>query len=195
MIKTCSFILPNDEPCGEICEGRTTMCASHNRFTRREYALMQKQSSKRAAILQKAKEKNKQPRKAISKNPSDWGNTFLCSDGTRVTQEEINGMMIPHRTMMGQACQGCGIKIAVCKAHIIPRARCKVIGKTELIWEPQNMFDSCFNCNSAIENPKGEAWKKLKNINYCLAFIELHDKELFAKFESRLATQTEPHKI
>jgi hypothetical protein len=80
-----------------------------------------------------------------------------------------------------QKCQGCG-EPATCTAHIIAKARLKVIGKEHLISDPRASFPSCYACNTAIENPKGQEWKGLANIEECLAFIEQHDKELFAKF-------------
>lgn len=115
-------------------------------------------------------------------------NTYLCSNGTRVTQEEINkkrgeAYRIKYQDNSCPIDEGFREQRAKCTAHIISQSRCKQIGKTELIWDIDNMFAATFESNAAIENPKGDAWKKLKNINYCLAFIELHDKELFAKFE------------
>lgn len=94
----------------------------------------------------------------------------LCYDLIAVTNKSIN-------------CDGCMTEIAQGHAHIIPQARCKVIGKTELIWNTDNIFLSCHKCNSAIENPKGQEWKKLKNIDKCLKFIAQHDPELFVKFK------------
>jgi hypothetical protein len=78
-------------------------------------------------------------------------------------------------------CEGCG-DLSHSHAHIIPQARCKAIRKTELIWNSRNWFHGCIKCNSAIENPKEQAWKQLKNIDECMEFIREHDKELFQKF-------------
>jgi ribosomal protein S27E len=79
------------------------------------------------------------------------------------------------------SCEGCG-QPATCHAHIIAKARCKQIRKAELIYDRNNIFYSCYQCNGFIENPKGEGWKALKNIDKCLMFIEQHDPELYAKF-------------
>lgn len=194
MINTCSFILPNDEPCGELCEGKTETCATHNKFIRDEKKRFLKQSSKRAALLEKAKAKSQVKRKGISRNPKDWSNTFLCSDGTRVTQAEINEYR--HEAykkiyVEGMKCQGCGGRY-LCFAHVIPQARCKQLGKTELIWKFGNFFPSCFACNSAIESPKSKYWKSLKNIEKCLSFIKQHDPELYAKLELSAVNQENP---
>lgn len=115
-------------------------------------------------------------------------NTFLCSDGTKVTQKEIDhnrsaAYKVKYRDNPHPIDEGFREKRAQCTAHIISQARCKQIGKTELIWDIDNMFPATFESNQAIENPKGEAWKKLHNITQCLAFIEKHDPILFAKFQ------------
>jgi hypothetical protein len=78
-------------------------------------------------------------------------------------------------------CEGCG-EYATCTAHIIAKARLKQLHKAELIYDPKASFPACYKCNLAIENPKGEAWKELKNKEYCLEFIEIHDPELYQKF-------------
>lgn len=183
-MKTCIWVMNDETLCGEICEGRTKWCGSHNRQLRKEETENQKSLSKRATLIEKQKVKNQAPRKTISKNPKDWSNTFLCSDGTRVTQAEIDkNYLLVLDTPRNPVCEGCDSSRSVCRAHIIARARCKVIGKTELIWDYDNLFDACHACNLAIENPKGKAWKQLKNLDKCLSFIKLHDPELYTKFE------------
>lgn len=109
-----------------------------------------------------------------------------CSDGSRVSQATINKRYYEARKEKYSGsivfiCAGCG---APCNgsAHIIAQARCKVLHKTELIWHKGNFFPACSKCNQAIENPKGKAWKSLNNIEECLAFIEMHDAELYMKF-------------
>lgn len=111
---------------------------------------------------------------------------YFCSNGDRVSDAQAKRRYADARykkysASIGWACEGCGDP-ATCSAHIIAQARCKVLHKTELIWNPANFFPSCYKCNAAIENPKGEAWKTLKNRDYCLEFIEKHDAELFSKF-------------
>lgn len=121
-------------------------------------------------------------------------NRFYCSDGSTVSQAEIDkkrseAYRIKYQDNPNPIDEGFKEQRAQCTAHIIAQARCKQLGKTELIWDIDNMFPATFESNQAIENPKGDAWLKLHNKNYCLNFIEKHDKELYAKFESRLATQ------
>lgn len=115
-------------------------------------------------------------------------NTFKCSDGTRVTQKYINEMRSHTYELMETVnpsihCEGCLSEIAQGHAHIIPQARLKVIGKTELIWDGRCIFKACHECNAAIENPKGQAWKKLNNVERCMSFIAENDPELFIKFQ------------
>ena len=108
--------------------------------------------------------------------------TRICSNGERVTLTQIDYRRRKSYEQCDQVwCDGCG-RPATCHAHIIPQARCKQLHKTELIWDRNNWFPSCFNCNLAIENPKGNEWKKLKNIDSCIQFIYEHDPELYFKF-------------
>lgn len=81
----------------------------------------------------------------------------------------------------GRVCEGCGAP-ATCSAHIIAKARLKTLHKAELIYDPRAFFPACYGCNSAIENPKGQAWKAMNNKEECLAFIQEHDQELYMKF-------------
>lgn len=110
-----------------------------------------------------------------------------CSDGSRVSQATIDKRRADsYRERYGdspQACHGCG-RPATCSAHIIAQARCKVLHKTELIWDEKNYFPSCYKCNAAIENPKGTEWKHLCNLSECLAVIREHDPESYTKFEN-----------
>jgi len=125
-------------------------------------------------------------------------NTFRCSDGLRVTQAYIDAHLTKAYSIQDKElgryahfCFGCGWAVSVGHAHIIPKARCKVLGKTELIWSKENFFPACHKCNLAIENPKGQDWKKLKNIEACMKFIMTHDPELYVKFQLNAAIREE----
>lgn len=114
---------------------------------------------------------------------------YYCSNGDRIAEgtiqsryskalrEKYSGMPTPR-------CYGCGAPAAG-NAHIIAKARLKVLHKTELIYDPRAFFPACQACNRAIENPKGSDWEKLFNVDECLNFIEKHDLELFSKFIRR----------
>lgn len=117
--------------------------------------------------------------------------TFLCSNGERVTQAEIDkrrseAYRIKYQDNHCPIDEGFREQRAQCTAHIISQQRCKQIHKTELIWDIENMFAATHESNRAIENPKGQEWKKLKNLQYCLNYIEKHDPELFQKFSVNL---------
>lgn len=149
--------------------------------------------------LEKARARQSEKKPSISKNPKDWKNTALCSDGERVTEGIIRQRYATsRRSKYGdqkvRKCQGCGTDCTG-NAHIIAKARCKAIGKTELIWDKRNYFPACSACNQAIENPNGKAWKSLMNIEPCLLFIKEHDLTLFAKFELSAINQERSDKI
>ncbi len=128
----------------------------------------------------------KPKRKGI--RPVSLTNTSLCSNGERVTNGQIKSRLseaykLKRAKQQTTHCEGFEGKGAAGFAHIIAQARCKQIGKTELIWDLDNFFPASFEANAAIENPKGvETWIKLKNIDHCLEFIRLHDEELSMKF-------------
>lgn len=67
MILTCSFLMPNDEECGERCEGNTPFCGSHNRFLRKEKELAEKALYKKASLLSKPKKVYAKPNKVSDK--------------------------------------------------------------------------------------------------------------------------------
>lgn len=173
------------EGCENIAE-RTGYCASCGREMRKAEQLALKDSQK---AIQKAKTQKENKPKSTIKKVGD-SNTWLCSNGERVNQTQIKNNRQKAYDLKRTACntiicQGCG-DTAVCFAHIIPQARCKQIGRTELIWALNNFFPSCYACNSAIENPKGQEWKALSNIEECLIVIEQNDHELYTKFQNNL---------
>lgn len=161
--------------CNRPVEGSTNGCAT----CRREQRKAIDQAAKPKKVYTLARQKT--PIKKVGTT-----NTFLCSDGSRVTQAQIERYKTeayktkyPSQTMM---CHGCGLNHAHGSAHIIPQARCKQLGLTDLIWNTINFFPGCIICNSVLENPKGSAWKKLLNIEYCLAVIKQFDEVLYQKF-------------
>lgn len=77
-------------------------------------------------------------------------------------------------------CEGCG-ESATCTAHIIPKAVCKTLGLTSLIWTPKNWFRSCYKCNSIAENVSSTAILGLLNYNTIKEVIREYDPERFTK--------------
>lgn len=63
----CTYITDTEEPCGELCEGRTTMCASHNRLIRKQLIDESKSLQKRAQLLSKPKQVRKRVRPVSEK--------------------------------------------------------------------------------------------------------------------------------
>lgn len=114
-------------------------------------------------------------------------NYYYCSDGSKVSEATIKkNLSKAYREKYGSQfaiCEGCGGQ-AQGSAHIIPKARCKSLKMTQLIWNPLNFFPACHVCNRAIENPKGEGWKQLRNKDECLNVIKQYDPELYEKFEA-----------
>jgi 5-methylcytosine-specific restriction endonuclease McrA len=76
------------------------------------------------------------------------------------------------------SCEGCG-KPATCTAHIVPKARCKHLHLTSLIWNPENWFRSCYKCNMIAENPSSDEIKNLMNYDTILRVTEKYDKERY----------------
>ena len=115
-------------------------------------------------------------------------NKYLCSNGEKVTEATIQSKLSKaykdHYLFEPRgACEGCG-ETATCTAHIIPKARCKQIGKTELIWKPVNWFRSCYKCNAIAENPKSDEIKELLNYQTILKVTKQYDTERYRKFTS-----------
>ena len=77
-------------------------------------------------------------------------------------------------------CEGCG-SIAMDNSHIISRKRCKEIGRTELIWDPNNVVNYCRNCHHNYENYKSGEWKKLRNYIHLVRYLKDNDFEHLTK--------------
>lgn len=112
-------------------------------------------------------------------------NRYKCSDGTYVTQAQIDRKYAASRKKKYEGytttllCQGCEQVNGNDNDHTIAQARCKVIGKTELIWNPDNYPWSCRHCHREWENFKSGEWINHKNVDERLAFMKAHDPEGF----------------
>lgn len=78
------------------------------------------------------------------------------------------------------SCEGCG-DAGVCSAHIIAKARLKVLKLTSLIWSPKLFFRSCYKCNMICENPSSDEIKKLLNFDRILEVTRQYDPETYNK--------------
>src|SRR5688572_20863779 len=77
-------------------------------------------------------------------------------------------------------CEGCN-GTGVCTAHIIPKARCKQLHLTSLIWNPENWFRACYICNAVAENVSSNEILELKNYERIKQVIERYDPERATK--------------
>lgn len=109
---------------------------------------------------------------------------YTCSDGTRVSEATIKQRLSKvYRELydsQSQPCWGCG-GMAQGSAHLIPKKRCKDIGKTELIWSTFNIAPACHRCNNILEEIKGEEIKTLKCYPLLLEVTEKYDYERYLK--------------
>jgi hypothetical protein len=70
---------------------------------------------------------------------------------------------------------------AIETSHIIAKARCKELHKTELIWTRENTFPSCRKCHMIWEATNNPAWLSLLNADRCLEILEKYDPESYKK--------------
>lgn len=134
--------------------------------------------------------KSQKKRKRISQVSKT--NRFRCSTGELVTGQEINERLKVAYNSIDQSrepvCQGTGRSdLPLSHSHTISQARCKVLGKTELIWDEDNIeLESMGDSNAAHviwENGNLEQKKTLLNFTRKLQYIKLHDLEMYEKFK------------
>jgi hypothetical protein len=128
---------------------------------------------------------------------------YKCSDGTVVSEAQIklNYALAIDKIKLERepVCQGCdrGDR-PLSFSHTISRARCKELGKAELIWYLPNIEIECFGerasnsemCHNIWEDASWEVKSGLRNINNKISLIKLHDPEGYRKLPENLK-QTE----
>lgn len=117
-------------------------------------------------------------------------NYYYTSTGERYSQAQIDKKLSEtyRKAYAGEPhpyCHGCG-KRATETSHIISQRRCKILRKTELIWNVENMFPACRDCHMLFEGFKNEKVFQLFNYKQCLNFIKLHDSK---DYERRISTR------
>lgn len=117
------------------------------------------------------------PKKHTNKSFDSEGNAYTQRDIDRKRSEAYRAKYESNPVFW---CESCGQR-AQCSAHIIPQARCKKLGKTELIWNPDNFFPACFKCNDIAENVSSEAITKLRNYQRIKEFLQKYDPERASK--------------
>lgn len=131
-------------------------------------------------------------RTAISKNPATWKNTTGCTDGSRVAEEVIQrklkkiiAFMDATRTMQGGSIYDCDAtgtrEMVIDHDHTIAKARCKELGKTELIWDPANIEYSSRKAHKEWESYKNGEFRKHRNFERRMEFMKEHDHEGYTK--------------
>lgn len=110
-------------------------------------------------------------------------NMAFCSDGERVSQATIDRRLSQsyrdkYETNSGTIiCECCGKEPSVHNDHTIAQRRCKILHKTELIWNPENYVRSCERCHKQWEAFKAGDWCLHNNVGERLYFLKLHDRE------------------
>ncbi len=108
-----------------------------------------------------------------------------CSNGRYVTQGTINSKYYESKQKKYEGitytliCEGCNLEPSIDNDHTIAQARCKVIHKTELIWNPKNYVRSCRICHREWESYKSGDYLNHKNVVERLIFMRDHDFEGF----------------
>ena len=110
---------------------------------------------------------------------------YHTSSGERVSEATIKSRLSAayKNHYIGEPlgfCEGCG-EPATCTAHIVPKARCKQLHKTEMIWDPYNWFRSCYQCNGIAENPGSDEIRNLMNFFRILEVTRVIDHERYQK--------------
>lgn len=107
-------------------------------------------------------------------------NKYYCSDGTRISdagaQARYSAALKEWYPTGYAMCEGCGAR-AIETSHIVSKARCKELKKTELIWTRENTFPSCRACHRAWEAVYGDDWKKLRGAKRWLKVEQKYDAE------------------
>lgn len=108
-----------------------------------------------------------------------------CSDGTRVTDATCKARLSKTYRSLYEGtghpnCAGCGGR-ANGSAHIVPKARAKQLGKSELIWSKDNILPACHICNTILENPQSEDFRNLLCYDYVVSVLEKYDYERYTK--------------
>lgn len=112
-------------------------------------------------------------------------NTYPCSDGSRITQEELNMRIRAAKARKGKkrGCEAYGPAYSlddhgpIDNDHTISCDRCKEIGKSELAYDVRNMVH-----NSRVSHMEWEAYKSGEFQNHLnvverMKYVKEHDPE------------------
>lgn len=109
---------------------------------------------------------------------------YFCSDGKRISEAGIKArygcaLKEKHAGQTVFMCECCQRERAVDNSHIIAKARCKVLHKTELIWNPKNFVNACRTCHDHWEGWKSGEYLDFVNIKEMMRFLREHDPEVY----------------
>lgn len=163
-------------------EGTTGRCATRNKAIRKQ----EEEDAK------PAKQFKPLQRSSISKDPKQWKNTYSCSDGEKMTEEKVRGMLKTCINFMDDRRKAANISLFLCDAynmrmavidhdHTIAKARCKELGKTELIWDEDNIEYSSRQAHQEWESYKDGAFLNHRNFEKRMNFLKIHDPEMYEK--------------
>lgn len=115
--------------------------------------------------------------------------TYKCSDGTRVTQDQIDRRRTKLYANMPtmKRCAAYPHLMANDHDHTISQARCKTLGKTELIWDPDNVEFSSRIAHKEWESYRGKDFEDHQNVVRRMLFVRKHDPEGFEKRYQQLS--------
>lgn len=132
--------------------------------------------------------------KSISSDPK-----FLCTDGSRVSQVTIKRKYAEVCDRIKQTrdavCQGSGRgDVPLSFSHTISQARCKDLGKTELIWDEENIEVEGFEAPTSKPLMAHNIWEvgtlemkiMLLNFERKLEYIKQHDSEDYNRYMVKL---------
>ncbi len=120
---------------------------------------------------------------------------YRCSDSTLVSQQQIKiNLKLIYEVIdntRAQMCEGSGkFNVPLSHSHTISQARCKEIGKTELIWDEDNIFLEEFEAPTSNPQVAHNIWesgsiqKKMRLLNFDkkMRYMQQHDKETYIKY-------------
>lgn len=124
---------------------------------------------------------------------------YHCSDGTLVSQAEINRNLKAVKDYIKHSrepvCQGSGRwDVPLSNSHTISVQRCKDMGKTELIWDEDNIELEGFEAPTSRPIMAHNIWSdgswqqrvQLLNWNRKIEYIYKHDREQYRRIQGEL---------
>lgn len=182
------FFLCDEKNYARLHQGRTRMQVQGERTRLNAKASLGIQRL-RLETLRGSKPKRSKRIKVVSD-----AKRYHCSDGTLVSQQDIAERLKVAYKSIDQArepiCQGTGRSdLPLSHSHTISQARCKQLGKTELIWDEDNIELEGFHEPSSFPTAAHNIWevgslqqkKTLLNFTRKLQYIKLHDPEIYRK--------------